>query len=655
MNRASYRLGLQVTLLLLVVIAFISLSQAVRNRAIQEFNDQQMILVQRAGESIQAFFALNDAALKFLAIQPEIIHMSPRGVQMIADLKRESSAFIVSVMRMESAGIVLSAFPEQEILEGQDLSYHDHVKILQATRSPIMSDVFISSQGFQGVAYHVPVFDGDQFVGSVAILIDFKAFVKSYIENLSFTGETRAWMLTAKGTELFCGVEDHIGKNIEDTQSQIELALRMLEGGEGSWIYYTDQRKPWQPKRSDRRQAVFSAIHIKNTFWSLAIAAPEREILTTISRFRVGMFGLMILFLALTMYYMYSILKAQTVLKEEDVRRKGEIALKASEAKFRSYMENSTDGIFIVDGEMNYVEVNPAASTLTGFSESELLRMKIKDLVTEAGAESAMLHFQAIQRYGSAQADLPYRHKDGSEGMLAVSAVQLNENRYLGFVRDITERMETQQELEKTVRDKEVLLTEIHHRTKNNMAVILGMVNMLSYGNESADVKIALETFKHRIMAMSLVHEQLYREESFSEIDSVEFFESLYQNLHNSYVNSDQQIQVELDIKIKQLSINQAIPLGFVLNEILTNSFKHAFSNRDKGRIQVRLWAEEDGIAMLGVLDDGDGFDSSKYIDDPGGVGLGLIKLLIEDQLGGSLRIDSSKGTSYLITFPLNS
>lgn len=651
LSTTRLRAALQTTLVLGIIFAIISIYISVRDKTIEEFNDQQMLLVQKTAESIQATFQLYEKQLGFLARQSEIIESTPRGREMLASFFNDFSADITSVTRMGPDGTILDTHPLANSSVGKSIAHQGHVQQLLQEQQPVLSDVFPAVQGFSAMAFHVPVFRDGNFDGSIAILMDYRQFVKNYIHDLSFTDETRAWMLTEQGTELYCGVEEHIGHNISETDSEIELARRMLAGGAGSWIYTVDRRSFQRPV-TVRRQAVYAAISLPgDTFWSLAIAAPELEILSTIAQFRLRMFSLMIALLGLTLYFFYTSFRAWALLREEVARREGERALQKSEEKFRSYIENATDGIFVADAQGRYVEVNPAACRLTGYSEAELLSLTTRDMIPEHGLERGKEHFKRVVEEGISQGDMPFIRKDGTEGIWTVDAVKLSEDRYLGFARDITERMKTRRQLESTVKEKEVLLTEIHHRTKNNMAVIMGLVNMQGYGETSEEVKAALDTFKNRIMAMSLVHEQLYQGDSFSEIDAERYLGSLYNNLYDSMAPPGLQITFKLDVDVEKLSLNQAIPLGFVVNEILTNSFKHGFIDKQQGAIDISFIASSERRVKLIISDDGEGFNFSEKLGAGGSIGLNLIKLIVEDQLGGEMEVDGQSGTGYRIEF----
>jgi two-component sensor histidine kinase len=221
-----------------------------------------------------------------------------------------------------------------------------------------------------------------------------------------------------------------------------------------------------------------------------------------------------------------------------------------------------------------------------------------------------------------------------------------------GIVFDVTERMEADQRLKVALLEKDVLLKEVHHRVKNNMQVISSLLNLQAGQEQDKRVLNALQDAQDRVAAMALVHENLYRSDSLAEIDLRSYLDGLLHTVARSYSGSGR--QVTLGVLVEPglvLHLEQAVPCGLVLNEIISNAFKHAFPDGRSGRIEVRARRLGDRGLEIQVSDDGvglpDGFDPSS----DGYLGMMLIQSLVKMQLKGRLKMVADSGCC--ITFTL--
>lgn len=213
----------------------------------------------------------------------------------------------------------------------------------------------------------------------------------------------------------------------------------------------------------------------------------------------------------------------------------------------------------------------------------------------------------------------------------------------------ITDRKRSQRELESSLAEKEVLLKEVHHRVKNNLQVISSITKLQTERAET-DPKV-LEVLRHsrdRIRSMALIHDSLYQNKQFSHIDLAEYIDGLARNLMLSYSTSER-IALELDLQTVHLNIDQAMPCGLVLNEIISNALKHAFPGGREGNVGVALKIDEDDVRIR-VTDNGVGLPHGFEEERDGHLGMELIRLLV-DQLDGKVNREAGNGVSYLITF----
>ncbi|MBW7867999.1 MAG: sensor histidine kinase [Brumimicrobium sp.] len=210
--------------------------------------------------------------------------------------------------------------------------------------------------------------------------------------------------------------------------------------------------------------------------------------------------------------------------------------------------------------------------------------------------------------------------------------------------------MQVNLQLEESLKEKETLLKEIHHRVKNNMQIISSILRIQNSYIKDETIKGALSDSVSRINSMSAIHEKLYTSKNFASIDFKSYLSELISNIIQTY-KSDPNLHIEINTEIDSfcLNINQAIPCGLLVNEIFTNAVKYAFKNRTEGKICVRV-EEKDKLVHLTIKDNGIGFTPN--FNNSETVGLQLIESLVE-QLEGSMDVVSQNGVSYLIRFPL--
>jgi PAS domain S-box-containing protein len=243
-----------------------------------------------------------------------------------------------------------------------------------------------------------------------------------------------------------------------------------------------------------------------------------------------------------------------------------------------------------------------------------------------------------VQRHVHAKGKVQFNDKDEPVSML-------------GMIYDITEQVEAQEKIAASLMEKEVLLREVHHRVKNNMAVISSLLALQSgYVYEKKYLEMFNES-QRRIRSMALVHEKLYESDDFAHINVKDYVESLVENISTAFLADDRNVKLNIIVDDLNLDIDNLIPCGLLMNEILTNSFKHAFNGQDNPEISVIMKKVEDGKVLLSISDNGiglpDGFDISK----PTGLGHKLIKPLAA-QIAGIMEVNVNNGTEFRIIFP---
>ncbi|PPS42673.1 PAS domain S-box protein [Chroococcidiopsis sp. TS-821] len=221
--------------------------------------------------------------------------------------------------------------------------------------------------------------------------------------------------------------------------------------------------------------------------------------------------------------------------------------------------------------------------------------------------------------------------------------------RVSGILRDITKQKQIADQIQASLVEKEVLLKEIHHRVKNNLQIISSLLSLQSgYITDQQTLEI-LKTGENRIASMALIHEQLYQSRDLAKIDFADYIQNLVANLFSSYDVSSERIILHLNIERILLSLDIAIPCGLIINELISNSLKHAFPNHKKGNIYINLAALDDRYHLT-IKDDGIGLPKHVNPNTTDSLGLQIVSALTQ-QLEGSLDIHSDSGAEFNIKF----
>ena len=336
-------------------------------------------------------------------------------------------------------------------------------------------------------------------------------------------------------------------------------------------------------------------------------------------------------------------------------RKKAEDALRKSEMLYRALFEHAGDAVFIMNLEGVHITANRKAAEMLGYSVEELIGKSFKEIVAPsefqkaAGKLKGLLEGQSFPLY-----ERIFRKKDGTEFPVEINVALVRDEDgkplYIqSIVRDISERKKADEKIKASLREKEILLREIHHRVKNNMQIISSLHKLQSTNIKDKQAVEMMQSTQNRIKSMALIHEKLYQSQDFSRIDLAEYVQILARHLFSFYGINSHRIKLLTDIKDIFLDLNTAIPCGLIINELVSNSLKHAFPNDRAGEIQVAMKPLNGEEIELVVGDNGIGLPEGLDFRKTKSLGLHLVTILTEDQLRGTIQLNKNNGTTFEI------
>jgi PAS domain S-box-containing protein len=342
-------------------------------------------------------------------------------------------------------------------------------------------------------------------------------------------------------------------------------------------------------------------------------------------------------------------------------------ALSESEATTRSLFEIASQGIMTSDRQGRIVAANAMMEKMFGYGRSELIGAPVEMLLPEnlrashSDQRADYLMHPQVRPMGIGL-DLMARRKDGSEFPVDISLSYVEHKQgglTMAFVSDITARKRAEQErehligqLERALSEKTILLKEVHHRVKNNLAVIAGLLGMQSDALEDEHAKEALKETQRRVMSMALIHEYVYGNEHLDRVNFGQYMRQFVDELSGSLALRPELIAVDLQAEDLNLPVHRAIPCGLILSELLSNAMKYAFPDGRSGEIKVRFARVQGDELTLSCQDNGvglpDGFDWRSTLT----LGLRIVNILSR-QIDGRLTVESSpSGTRFELRFP---
>ncbi len=348
--------------------------------------------------------------------------------------------------------------------------------------------------------------------------------------------------------------------------------------------------------------------------------------------------------------------KKRYTLHLEDQIRERTRQLVESEKELRNIFNNAHDAIIILEPYTEIIyDINDRACEIYGFSRQEFIGMSLADISNDVDRGRKKIK-ETLQQGDYLNFDTVQYRKDGSEMFLEINASVITYRGKLAILsinRDITQRKRAELEIKKSLKVKEILLKEIHHRVKNNLQVISSLLDLQADALEDKHINKAIQDSKDRIYSMALIHENLYQFGDLARINGIEYIHNLVEYIFGVHGDRAKNITYRIEIEMPTLAMDMdtAVPLGLVLTELLTNALKHAFPSGKKGEIYIAVRPGIPGMLTLEVRDNGIGLPPGINVRESPSLGLQLIHLLTQ-QVKGTIDIKRSSGTSVTITFP---
>lgn len=312
----------------------------------------------------------------------------------------------------------------------------------------------------------------------------------------------------------------------------------------------------------------------------------------------------------------------------------------------------SHNQIFVVDDQTLAVEyANTSAIAALGYPASELQKLKLTDLFIfpDEMAIQALLNTLRKKQTDRLELQLRFTRRDGSayDGAALIQVLEENQS-FVLIVSDITDKLITEKKLLHTIHEKETLIKEIHHRVKNNLQLISSIIYLKLSSVADNDIRIFLEDTRQKIRSIALIHERLLQTESLDKVEISDYLGKLIQDLKVTYLRDNLALDIEMQLDKEMMTLDMSIICGLIVNELLTNAFKHAFPGRTSGKVTIQF--ENKPVYRLTVADNGVGLPDQVMPGASSSFGMQLIDVFVK-QLNGKLAIARNGGTTFQLEF----
>jgi PAS domain S-box-containing protein len=327
-----------------------------------------------------------------------------------------------------------------------------------------------------------------------------------------------------------------------------------------------------------------------------------------------------------------------------------EKALRRSETKFRYLAESITNIFYAMDSDLKITYWNQATEKMSGIPAKDAIGKIIYEIFPNVKGNKTEKVYLEVLKTKSPKTFINELQSDGKTLTFEVSVYSTSEGLSV-FTKDITEQRRVEETIRASLKEKEVLLRELYHRTKNNMQVISSLIGLKSASIKDDQMINILHDMKNRIQTIALVHQKLYQSQNLSRVDLKEYITDLVNLLVSSYADIQDKITFTLNLENINVLIDTAVPCGLIINELISNSFKHAFPGDRKGNICVQLKKLEEDTIELVISDNGIGIPVGFNLLDKNTLGMQVFYNIATGQLMGDVKVESNNGLIFTIHF----
>lgn len=660
----------------------------IKKREIEEFNKVQLLIAETASKGISSFFKDYQASMIFLSQIKDIIEFNSDTHSLLENFYQKNSDYIEAITRVDSIGKILYTFPEDKTLIGKDISNQKHVQQVIETKKPVVSDVFLSVQGFYAIAMHVPIFYNDRYVGSLAILISIDQLGKLYLEKIKLKGTGNAWLLSENGIEIFCPVERHTGNsyltNTKYNESAVKFNDVIKKKSTGNYKSVHEIKITKKGEAFVEKYMVFYRIPIGNTYWTIVMSYKEDDIYDSLTILRNRLSLVFFLLIVLMAYYFFSIAKVKKFIKEETKRKETEKNLIEKENKLHIIIESAMNGFCLINLKGEIIDVNETYCKMLGYTKKEFRSMQISDIENNASPEDIPKYIQIIVKKGKAKFESVHRKKDGSllEVEVSVQYFDFGMGELVTFIQDISERkryekdlFEAKERAEISNKLKSAFLANISHEIRTPMNGILGFADLLKQKNLSGEKQqkyiSVIEKSGNRMLNIINDIVDISKIESgqmtinLSEVNVNKVLEEIYEFFKLEANDKGLEFILENEVDEKDSIIKSD---NDKLYAVLTNLVKNAIKYTQSGTIIFGAKINDSSIEFS-VSDTGIGIPSDKIlsvfdrfvqaeIEDKmarqgAGLGLAISKAYVQ-MLNGEIWVESEigQGSTFYFTLP---
>lgn len=466
--------------------------------------------------------------------------------------------------------------------------------------------------------------------------------VFTLIEDISKQKQLQDWFQTlfeASNDALFIMKDEVIVDCNEEAARMFETSKEQLKGDS-----VIDNSPFVQPDKGDSQKRAAKIIEQalegkpQRFEWRLRTAA-GKPIDVEVSITRVTFNG---------EYYLLSQLRDIT--EKKSIRAE----IRKREILFRNLFLRSPAALVMVDKKNKVLMINEGFSSLFGYSEEELTGKDIDKMIVPDEKYDEAPKIQAVDyTFELFNREAVRYTKQGTKKHVLITGIPVHIDRepYAGFGMyiDITDRKQYEEQLKESVKENKVLLAEIHHRVKNNLAIVSGILQLQEFESEDCKTKAVLNDSQLRIKSIALIHEMLYQAKSFSSISFGCYIHQLVDRIKETLDSDSSNIKMEVDVENISININQAVPCALLLNELLTNAYKHAFEDRENGKISISI-RESGNMISVRITDNGVGLPEGFKQNQNASLGMNLIETLAK-QIEAELKYEDSNGTTVTFSF----